>query len=1056
MVTMERMLCAKPENHWYFFRSTMGGDGRPETAVICKGNMGWQPQEMETLSLVGDFVEYKGERHFQFRQAKLTLPIDPRGQLHYICCRASGIGAAIEQAIWNARHEDWKNLQRGEIRKMTDSAYDNFREQIDTFETNREQAEIVAWLEQKGCSNSMANAAYQTWKSNTAGVVNTNCYRLAQLPGYSFKTVDENIRHKFNIPDDDPRRIRSAVEYAILQETEDGSTAVECWRHLAACQKLLPNIDNNLIIQQVKEMRENGAIHLFLQQNMMAIKQDFTNESIIYSWLNKITTLPPDEAEIDETILTTGEKFTPDETQLAAVKFAIQHKGAIINGGAGVGKCLGYGTPVLMYDGTVKEVQNIHAGDLLMGPDSKPRHVVSTSRGQEEMFRITPKKGEPFTCNRSHILSVKYTKKVQKQYVTDKNDPFNISVNELLTWPDHKRAEVKIWRTGVEFPSQAVTLDPYFVGIWLGDGNNDSAKISNPDVEIIEYLKVFVKQHGCKLKKVKLPEKACPSWNIVADETHRGKFNRNPVTKAMREMNLLGNKHIPMCYKRNGRAERLALLAGLIDSDGHASNHGVAEISQKSQTLSNDIVFLARSLGFCATISSARKRCVNTGTWGTYSRIIISGDLSEIPTRVERKKFQRRRQTKNVLHTGITIESIGTGDYYGFTLSEPDGLFLLGDFTVTHNTTVIKMIVRGIQAAYPRLSIKLCAPTGKAAARLKEASGIEATTIHVMLCSQGNEIFKAGPLDQCAIIVDESSMVDSALLAEIVKRNPARLILVGDQAQLTPVGRGQPFHDIIDTAPELVRTLTKCYRNTEAVFQAATQIRGGNLPPRHAKSENENWVVVPANNPNETQEVICRWAEDGYLDFEKDIVLCPKNGKKNDDDHFQEATVNSLNEELLQIDRKKRGQSSNEKFLPGDRVINTKNTPDAHVWNGTTGTVHSVTDDGKELFIKLDIPVTEADGKIIETVHFDKEMVKNLFHAYALTVHKSQGSQYRKVVVTILARDAFQLDRSMIYTGVTRTKNECIIVGDYNTLARGIGNVKRKQTVMQCLREIEG
>lgn len=709
MVTMERMLCAKPENHWYFFRSTMGGDGRPETAVICKGNMGWQPQEMETLSLVGDFVEYKGERHFQFRQAKLTLPIDPRGQLHYICCRASGIGAAIEQAIWNARHEDWKNLQRGEIRKMTDSAYDNFREQIDTFETNREQAEIVAWLEQKGCSNSMANAAYQTWKSNTAGVVNTNCYRLAQLPGYSFKTVDENIRHKFNIPDDDPRRIRSAVEYAILQETEDGSTAVECWRHLAACQKLLPNIDNNLIIQQVKEMRENGAIHLFLQQNMMAIKQDFTNESIIYSWLNKITTLPPDEAEIDETILTTGEKFTPDETQLAAVKFAIQHKGAIINGGAGAGK-----------------------------------------------------------------------------------------------------------------------------------------------------------------------------------------------------------------------------------------------------------------------------------------------------------------------------------------------------------TSVIKMIVRGIQAAYPRLSIKLCAPTGKAAARLKEASGIEATTIHVMLCSQGNEIFKAGPLDQCAIIVDESSMVDSALLAEIVKRNPARLILVGDQAQLTPVGRGQPFHDIIDTAPELVRTLTKCYRNTEAVFQAATQIRGGNLPPRHAKSENENWVVVPANNPNEIQEVICRWAEDGYLDFEKDIVLCPKNGKRNDDDHFQEATVNSLNEELLQIDRKKRGQSSNEKFLPGDRVINTKNTPDAHVWNGTTGTVHSVTDDGKELFVKLDIPVTEADGKIIETVHFDKEMVKNLFHAYALTVHKSQGSQYRKVVVTILARDAFQLDRSMIYTGVTRTKSECIIVGDYNTLARGIGNVKRKQTVMQCLREIEG
>lgn len=704
IVTMERMLCAKPEKHWYFFRSTMGGNGQPETSLVCKGGMGWQPQEMETLALVGDFVEYKGERHFQFRQAKLTLPVDPRAQLHYVCCRTSGIGEAIEQSIWNARHDDWRNLQRGEIRKMTDSAYDNFREQIGVFESNREQAEVVAWLEQKGCSNSMANDAYQEWKADTAGIVNANCYRLTQLSGYSFKTVDENIRRNFNIDDDDPRRIRAAVEYAILQETEDGSTAIECHRHLAACFKLLPNIGGELIVQQVREMRQEGAIHLFPQMNMMAGKMDFNHESIVYSWLKKITATPPDRTEINETFLTAGETFSPDETQLAAVHFAIQHKGAIINGGAGVGK-----------------------------------------------------------------------------------------------------------------------------------------------------------------------------------------------------------------------------------------------------------------------------------------------------------------------------------------------------------TTVIKMIVRGIKDAYPALSVKLCAPTGKAAARLKEASGIEATTIHVMLGFQGNGIFRAESLEQCAVIVDESSMVDSALLAEIIQRQPARLILVGDQAQLTPVGHGQPFHDMIEISPEIVRTLTRCYRNTEAVFQAATRIRNGNLPPRHAKSENENWVVVPANSPLEIQDIIRQWAEDGYLDFEQDIVLCPKNGQKKDDDQFQEATVNSLNEMLLNIDRRKRGQLPEEKFLPGDRVINTKNNPDEQVWNGTSGIVHSVTDDGKELFVKLDVPVTAAGGKKISIVHFNREMVKNLCHAYAITVHKSQGSQYRKVIIAITARDAFQLDRGMIYTGVTRSREECIIVGNYNILARGIGTVRKKQTAMQCI-----
>lgn len=705
IVTMEKMLCAKPDNKWYFFRALMGGDGVPETTVICKGSMGWQPREMETLALVGDFVEYKGERQFQFKGAKLTLPLEPRSQLHYVCERASGIGAALEQAIWDARKEDWRNLQRGEVRKMSESTYEHFREQIEGFEANKEKAEIVSWLVDKGCTDNMAGDAYETWGKDTAGIVTSDCYRLAQLPGYSFKTVDENIRRNFEIADDDPRRIKSGVEYALAQETEDGSTAVNCWRHFAACQKLLPNIGDELVVRYVREMKEDGSVHVFTAQSMMALKRDYLNEKMIHEAVAAAANAEPDAVNINEyETLTRDEPFEPDETQIEAVKFAISHKMAIMNGGAGCGK-----------------------------------------------------------------------------------------------------------------------------------------------------------------------------------------------------------------------------------------------------------------------------------------------------------------------------------------------------------TSCIRMIVRGIKEAFPKLAVNLCAPTGKAAARLKEASGIEATTIHVLLGAHGGDIFTAGPLEQNAIIVDESSMVDSALLAEIVKRNPARLVLVGDQAQLTPVGHGQPFHDIIQTHPEIVRTLTKCYRNTEAVFQAATQIRNGNVPVRKAASANELWTVVAASRPQDTQEMICAWARDGYLDFETDIVLCPKNGKRGDDDRYQEATVNALNEALLTIDREKRGQTGGEKYLPGDRVINTVNTPEQQVWNGTTGTVHAVDYDGKGLFVKLDVPVKGADGEMKDTIHFTKDMVKNLRYAYALTVHKSQGSQYRKVVIAILARDTYQLDRSLIYTGVTRTKAECVIVGDYNALTKGIGNVRRKDTVMQCL-----
>ena len=248
----------------------------------------------------------------------------------------------------------------------------------------------------------------------------------------------------------------------------------------------------------------------------------------------------------------------------------------------------------------------------------------------------------------------------------------------------------------------------------------------------------------------------------------------------------------------------------------------------------------------------------------------------------------------------------------------------------------------------------------------------------------------------------------------------------------------------------MIRTLTKCYRNTEAVFQAATMIRNGNLPMRHAESEKERWTVVSSSDPRDAQKMICEWTQEGLLDFSTDIVLCPKNGTRGEDDRFQESTVNALNEELLFIDRTNRGSISGERFVSGDRVINTVNCAEKHVWNGTTGTVHAVQDDG--VIVKLDVPYVDLlTGETEETVVFDKDMMKNLRYAYALTVHKSQGSQYRKVVMVVLPRDKFQLDRSLVYTGVTRTREECCVVGDYNALAHSIATTRKKDTVLQCM-----
>ena len=135
----------------------------------------------------------------------------------------------------------------------------------------------------------------------------------------------------------------------------------------------------------------------------------------------------------------------------------------------GSGKCLGRGTPVLMFDGTIKTVENIVVNDLLMGPDSVPRRVVSLAQGREAMYRISPKKGEAYVVNGSHILSLRMTPGNRIGFLDD--EIINISVREYLAKNKTFKHCAKAWGVGVNFsPQKPLPLDPYFLGVWYGDG----------------------------------------------------------------------------------------------------------------------------------------------------------------------------------------------------------------------------------------------------------------------------------------------------------------------------------------------------------------------------------------------------------------------------------------------------------------------------------------------------------------------------------------------------------------------------------------------------------
>lgn len=391
-------------------------------------------------------------------------------------------------------------------------------------------------------------------------------------------------------------------------------------------------------------------------------------------------------------------------------------------GYSGSGKCHSKNTPILMFDGTIKMVQNIKENELLMGDDSTARKVLSTTKGRDLMYEIRNDKGDSYTVNSEHILclrfaptkcvivrkdrpsiqvrwfdngAIKYrfksfsyvsdTEKVEaerqaNEYLEtiNENKYCTISVEDFLNLPKAMQTGLKGYATGVEFKSVSVPLKPYLLGVWLGDGTSIRSEVTNIEEPIIEYLKGIASKYNCEIKKMP----GTITYKFISNDP-----NYNKVTRELRMLNLLGSKHIPHIYKCNSRKKRLQLLAGIIDTDGYY-DHNCYEITQKLENLAIEIQYLARSLGFACNLKKVTKYCDYKGEkkYGTYYKTYIYGSgLEQIPTLCTRKQGMARRQIKDALVSNITIIPKGEGKYYGFEL-DGNHKYVLGNFIVTHNT----------------------------------------------------------------------------------------------------------------------------------------------------------------------------------------------------------------------------------------------------------------------------------------------------------------------------------------------------------------------------------
>lgn len=363
--------------------------------------------------------------------------------------------------------------------------------------------------------------------------------------------------------------------------------------------------------------------------------------------------------------------------------------------------CHRAGQKILMFDGSTKNVEDISPNDLLFGPDSLPRTVLELRRGKGEMVEITPTKGQKFVINTDHILTF--------QHVRGKM--IDVSFKDWSKWTNNKKHEHKLIRTGVDFtPKKKLPLDPYFLGIMLGDGSfsQKNPRITTVDKEIVKFCKTQAKLFNLRL--VKYPKKEqpnCPTYGFSGPMLG-GKI-ANPLTQLLKSMGvwevICENKFVPFEYKTASRQDRLNILAGLLDTDGSLDSNCFDFIS-KSKQLADDVVFLSRSLGLAAYIKPCTKKD-QSGTSGLYYRVSISGHTNEIPTLLKRKKASVRKQIKNVLHVGFTYKILpAQEDFYGFSL-DGDQRYLLDDFTITHNSgksNLVKGITHCLKAKCVRFT----------------------------------------------------------------------------------------------------------------------------------------------------------------------------------------------------------------------------------------------------------------------------------------------------------------------------------------------------------------
>lgn len=376
--------------------------------------------------------------------------------------------------------------------------------------------------------------------------------------------------------------------------------------------------------------------------------------------------------------------------------------------------CFQANTPILMWNQTIKMSQDIKIGDELIGDDGNKRVVLDICQGEDNMYEVIQNNGEKYVVNSKHKLVVKGV---------GNTEPIEILVSDYMKLSDSKKKYLYGYKSasGIHYNEQSVDLDPYMLGLWLGDGTHSHPIIASDDYNIQKYIlewcemndselvhdtgsKFRIRRKGQSNGKGELRKCVGSDFDCIGCKTKKQRiceFNKkqiyknnnkgkNPFMELLIKYDLVRNKHIPLVYMMNSREIRLKVLAGLIDTDGCVTNNGKRiSIGQVNKNLANQIEILCRSLGFVVNrriIKRKNVKCpgVIRKDYKDSHQLNISGKISEIPTLLYRKRCFDSKPNKDYNKTSIKVTPIGFDKYYGWKV-DGNKRFVGIDFTVLRN-----------------------------------------------------------------------------------------------------------------------------------------------------------------------------------------------------------------------------------------------------------------------------------------------------------------------------------------------------------------------------------